>query len=72
MRESVISIDPEVMGGIPVFRDTRIPIRTFVDYMGGDDDIREFFDNFPGVSREQIIRLIEELDELKEKLLAAS
>nr|VFK24285.1 MAG: hypothetical protein BECKLPF1236B_GA0070989_14003 [Candidatus Kentron sp. LPFa] len=40
--------------------------------MGGDDDVRGFFDNFPCVSREQIIRLIEELDEVKEKLLAAA
>nr|VFJ75558.1 MAG: Uncharacterized conserved protein, DUF433 family [Candidatus Kentron sp. FM]VFJ77684.1 MAG: Uncharacterized conserved protein, DUF433 family [Candidatus Kentron sp. FM]VFK24671.1 MAG: Uncharacterized conserved protein, DUF433 family [Candidatus Kentron sp. FM] len=72
MKDSVISIDPETMGGTPVFKGTRVPIRTFIDYMGSDDDIREFFDNFPGVSREQIIRLIEELDNVKERILVSS
>nr|VFK79388.1 MAG: Uncharacterized conserved protein, DUF433 family [Candidatus Kentron sp. SD] len=53
MREdSVISVNPEVMSGIPVFRGTRVPLQTFVDHMGSDEDIRDFFDGFPTVSRE--------------------
>lgn len=59
MREdSVISVNPEVMSGIPVFRGTRAPLQTFVDHMGSDEDIRDFFDGFPTVSREQAIKSI--------------
>nr|VFJ70367.1 MAG: Uncharacterized conserved protein, DUF433 family [Candidatus Kentron sp. FM]VFJ72400.1 MAG: Uncharacterized conserved protein, DUF433 family [Candidatus Kentron sp. FM]VFK18710.1 MAG: Uncharacterized conserved protein, DUF433 family [Candidatus Kentron sp. FM] len=69
MRDSMIVIDPETMGGTPVFRGTRVPIQTFVDHMGSEDDIRDFFDGFPTVSREQVIDL---LDEVKERLLVAT
>lgn len=70
MREdSVISINPKVMSGTPVFRGTRVPIQTFVDHMGSDEDIRDFFDGFPTVSREQAMALI---DEIKERLLVTT
>ncbi|VFM98713.1 MAG: Uncharacterized conserved protein, DUF433 family [Candidatus Kentron sp. G] len=69
MRDSMIVIDPETMGGTPVFRGTRVPIQTFVDHMGSENDIRDFFDGFPTVSREQVIDL---LDEVKERLLVAT
>ncbi|NNJ84521.1 MAG: DUF433 domain-containing protein [Gammaproteobacteria bacterium] len=64
-----MNIDPEVMSGAPVFKGTRVPIQTFVDHMGSDDDIRDFFDGFPGVSREQVIELLEEA---KERVFAAT
>ena len=69
MSTSVISIDPETMGGTPVFMGTRVPIQTFVDHMGSEDDVRDFLDGFPTVSREQVINL---LDEVKERLLVAT
>nr|VFK66577.1 MAG: Uncharacterized conserved protein, DUF433 family [Candidatus Kentron sp. UNK]VFK69908.1 MAG: Uncharacterized conserved protein, DUF433 family [Candidatus Kentron sp. UNK] len=70
MREdSVISVNPEVMSGIPVFRGTRVPLQTFVDHMGSDEDIRDFFDGFPTVSREQAIKSI---DEVKERSLVTT
>nr|VFJ55777.1 MAG: Protein of unknown function (DUF433) [Candidatus Kentron sp. DK]VFJ66956.1 MAG: Protein of unknown function (DUF433) [Candidatus Kentron sp. DK] len=69
MRDSVINVDPEVMSGTPVFKDTRVPIETIGYYMADDGGIEEFFDNFPGVSREQVIKLLEEV---KEKVLAAA
>nr|VFJ66371.1 MAG: Uncharacterized conserved protein, DUF433 family [Candidatus Kentron sp. DK] len=73
MRENnVISMDPEVMGGIPVFKGTRVPVQNLIEYLEGDDDIDDFFDGFPSVSRKQVIGLIEQLDEMKEKLLAVS
>nr|VFK41652.1 MAG: Protein of unknown function (DUF433) [Candidatus Kentron sp. SD]VFK47086.1 MAG: Protein of unknown function (DUF433) [Candidatus Kentron sp. SD] len=69
MDTSVISVNPEVMGGTPVFRGTRVPIQTFIDHLGSDDDIKDFFDGFPGVSQEQVIELLEEV---KEKVLVVS
>nr|VFJ74084.1 MAG: Uncharacterized conserved protein, DUF433 family [Candidatus Kentron sp. FW] len=69
MTESVINVNQGIMGGTPVFRGTRVPIRTLFDYMSSDDDVREFFDNFPTVSREHVVRLIDELEEMKERVL---
>nr|VFK65553.1 MAG: Protein of unknown function (DUF433) [Candidatus Kentron sp. UNK]VFK71523.1 MAG: Protein of unknown function (DUF433) [Candidatus Kentron sp. UNK] len=69
MDTSVISVNPEVMGGTPVFRGTRVPIQTFIDHLGSDDEIKDFFDGFPGVSQEQVIELLEEV---KEKVLVVS
>ena len=68
MKQSVISVDPEVMGGTPVFRGTRVPVQTLVDYLEAGDSISEFLEGFPTVSREQVLALLEEV---KEKLLAA-
>ena len=64
----MISVDPEVMGGTPVFRGTRVPVQTLVDYLEAGDSISEFLEGFPTVSREQVLALLEEV---KEKLLAA-
>nr|VFJ58544.1 MAG: Uncharacterized conserved protein, DUF433 family [Candidatus Kentron sp. DK] len=77
MTQSVIDIDPEIMGGTPVFRGTRVPVQNFFNYVMGDgaisdDGINDFFDGFPGVSREQIIRLIEDLEEVKERILVTA
>lgn len=53
----VIEIDPEKMGGMPVFFGTRVPIKNFFDYLEGGDDIEVFLDDFPTVEREQVFAL---------------
>jgi len=58
---SVVSIDPAVMGGTPVFKGSRVPIQTLFDYIEGDETIEEFLDDFPTVKKEQVIQLLEEL-----------
>lgn len=45
-----ITIDPEVMSGVPVFQGTRVPIQTLFDYLLDDCTVTEFLDSFPGVS----------------------
>ena len=67
-REEVYHTDPEIMGGTPVFADTRVPVQTLLDYLGGGDTLDEFLDGFPGVSREQAIGFLELV---KDALLAA-
>ena len=57
--KSVIHSDPLVMGGTPVFVGTRVPFQTLIDYIEGGDTIDEFLDDFPTVSREQVIAAIE-------------
>lgn len=54
-----ISIDPEVMSGSPVFAGTRVPIQNLFDYIEGDNDLLEFLDNFPSVSKEVALAVLE-------------
>jgi uncharacterized protein (DUF433 family) len=54
-----ISIDKDVMSGTLVFRGTRVPVRTLFDYIADGSSLDDFLDNFPTVSREQALRLLE-------------
>jgi uncharacterized protein (DUF433 family) len=59
MSTSPISIDPEVMSGAAVFSGTRVPVRTFIDYLEGGDSVEEFLEGFPSVTREQVFAFLE-------------
>jgi uncharacterized protein (DUF433 family) len=52
---SVVHSDPEIMGGTPVFRGTRVPFQTLIDYLEAGHPLADFLDDFPTVSREQAI-----------------
>jgi len=67
MKSSVISSNPEVMGGTPVFRGTRVPVQTLIDYLEAGESISDFLDGFPTVTKEQVIAFLEEA---KERVLA--
>jgi uncharacterized protein (DUF433 family) len=54
-----ISIDPEVMSGAPVFAGTRVPIQTIFDYIEGGDDLETFLDDFPSVTKEAAVNVLE-------------
>jgi uncharacterized protein (DUF433 family) len=58
--ESVIASDPEILGGAPCFRGTRVPVDSLIDYLEAGDSLDEFLDNFPSVSREAAIAALEE------------
>ena len=58
--DSVIVQDPEIHSGEPVFRGTRVPFQTLLDYLEGGDTLDEFLEQYPGVSREQAIAALEE------------
>ena len=60
MRQSVVKIDPEIMSGAPCFVGTRVPIQNLIDYLEGGDSIDEFLEDFPTVSRQQVISFLEE------------
>jgi uncharacterized protein (DUF433 family) len=63
----IIECDPEKLGGTPVFFGTRVPIQNLFDCIEDGESIEEFLDQFPTVSREQVIRV---LNTSKEKLLS--
>lgn len=54
-----VSIDPEVMSGTPVFAGTRVPVQNLFDYIEGGDDLTEFLDDFPSVSKQAAIAVLE-------------
>ena len=56
---SVIVQDPEIHSGEPVFRGTRVPFQTLLDYLEGGEILDEF-EQYPGVSRENAIAALEE------------
>ena len=62
--KSPIHQDPEILGGIPVFVGTRVPVRALIDYLEGGDTLDEFLADFPSVSRGQAIAAIEEAAEV--------
>jgi uncharacterized protein (DUF433 family) len=57
---SLISSNPEVLGGTPVFRGTRVPVQTLIEYLEGGQTIDDFLEGFPTVTREQVIAFLEE------------
>lgn len=57
--KSVVSVNPRVMSGAPVFRGMRVPVQTLLDHLEGGDSIEVFLDDFPTVSREQAVRFLE-------------
>lgn len=68
MSTTVILRDPEILGGTPCFRGTRVPFQNLIDYMEGGYTLDEFLLDFPTVGREMALGAIEEA---KERLLAS-
>ena len=66
---SVVSVNPKVLGGTPVFVGTRVPIVSLFDYLKRGRTIDYFLEQFPTVKREQVEKL---LDEAKAKTLPQS
>lgn len=60
----VIVKNPDILGGTPVFRGTRVPIQALFDYLEGGETLEDFLDGFPTVSREAAISALEEAKEL--------
>ena len=63
MTKPLITRDPDILSGEPVFVGTRVPVRNLTDYLEAGDSIDVFLDDFPSVSREQVIAFLEEARE---------
>ena len=66
MSSSVIVRDPEILGGIPCFRGTRVPFQNLLDYLEAGDTLDQFLELFPTVTRQMAI---EALESAKDSLL---
>jgi uncharacterized protein (DUF433 family) len=56
----VITKDPDILDGEPIFRGTRVPFKVLTDYLEGGDTVDQFLEQYPSVSRELAIAAIEE------------
>jgi uncharacterized protein (DUF433 family) len=57
--DSVVQVDPEILGGTPVFRGTRVPVKNLLDYLTAGDTLDQFLDDFPTVKRHQAVAALE-------------
>jgi uncharacterized protein (DUF433 family) len=57
--KDIITIDPETMGGQPVFKGTRVPIETLFDHLEDGVSIDEFIQDFDTVSKDQVMAIME-------------
>lgn len=63
MQQNVVRRDPDVLGGTPVFTNTRVPVRALLDYIEEGQPLQAFLDDFPSVTRGQAISVLEQLKE---------
>ena len=68
----VIVKDPDILGGTPVFRGTRVPLQALFDSIEGGETLEEFLEGFPSVSREMAVAALEQARELLSKVLVTN
>ena len=56
---AVVHSDPDISGGTPVFRGTRMPVQSLFDYLEGGETLDQFLDQFPSVSKEHALAALE-------------
>ena len=66
---NIIISNTGILSGTPVFQGTRVPVQTLLDYLEAGDSIDTFLDDFPTVTRAQVVAALEVA---KEKLLIAT
>jgi uncharacterized protein (DUF433 family) len=59
-KQPLITSTPNILRGTPLFRGTRVPVETLIEYLEGGQTIDEFLEGFPTVTREQVIAFLEE------------
>ena len=57
--DKLITCDTEIMSGTPVFKNTRVPIKNLIDYLETGESLDDFLEDFPSVSREQVVATLE-------------
>jgi uncharacterized protein (DUF433 family) len=57
--EPLITISPEYLSGAPIFTGTRVPVQALFDYIEAGDPLDEFLQDFPNVSQEHAVAVLE-------------
>lgn len=58
MEQELVVCDDDILGGTPVFAGTRVPVKTLFDYLEAGDSLEMFIEDFPTVSRKQIVTFL--------------
>jgi len=58
-KNSIIQSTKDILGGEPVFRGTRVPIRTLIEYIKAGDNLNDFLRDYPTVTKRQAISVLE-------------
>ena len=55
---NIVNVHPEILGGEPVFKGTRVPIKNLFDYLETGESLEDFPDDFPSVTKNQAVNLL--------------
>ena len=58
MDTPLVTVNPEILSGAPVFSGTRVPVQSLFDYLSNGDSLETYLSDFPGVKREQALKAI--------------
>jgi uncharacterized protein (DUF433 family) len=58
MKNQLITIDPEILSGMPVFKGTRVPVKNLIDYLEAGDSLEDFLEDFPSVAKETVLKFL--------------
>ena len=67
---TIVHSDPDILGGVPVFVGTRVPVKSLYDYLEAGDSLDEFLESFTSVSRGQAVEALELAREMTEAHVA--
>lgn len=59
MKNDIVETNPNKFNGAPVFAGTRVPIKNLFDYLEGGENLEDFLEGFPPVTREQAVAVLE-------------
>ena len=60
MKSPRVVSDPDILGGTPVFLGTRVPVRILFEHLEAGDALEVFLDDFPSVSRELAVQVLQD------------
>ena len=69
---TLVHSDPDIMGGVPVFVGTRVPLQNLLDYLDAGDPMDEFIDDFPSVSYQQVVAALWQMEQEWEEFRKAA
>ena len=61
MKHTVVHSTRDILGGQPVFCGTRVPLKALIDYLKAGDCLDDFLEDFPSVSKSQVVELLENI-----------
>jgi uncharacterized protein (DUF433 family) len=66
-----VVIDPELLGGTPVFCGTRVPVKTLFDYLRWGYSVEDFLEYFPSVTRDMVMQMLSAAEQMTLEQAAA-